>query len=154
MQKKQAFTLIELMVTVAIIAILATLGVSSYSAAIRKARDAKQKSDIQTITQALILYRSDEKTYPAAGDLDTLETDGYLQTIPTSGRDGVIYTYTPVCSGSGSNVKCATFTMCTGALENPKGSANSTSATSLTNCTNTNNSVASGACKYFCMTNP
>ncbi len=51
--KKQAFTLIELMVVVAIIAILATLSVTSFSAAIKRTRNAGRQSDIQAVGKAL-----------------------------------------------------------------------------------------------------
>lgn len=51
--KKQAFTLIELMVVVAIIAILATLSVTSFSAAIKRTRNAGRQSDIQAVAKGL-----------------------------------------------------------------------------------------------------
>lgn len=53
--KKQlkGFTLIELMVVVAVIAILATLGVSNFSAAIKRTRNAGRQSDVQAVAKAL-----------------------------------------------------------------------------------------------------
>ncbi len=153
--KKRAFTLIELMIVIGIIGILATLGVTSFSSAVKKSRDAKQKSDVSNIQQALILYRSDNGTYPNATN-SLVST--YLKAVPAN-ADGAAYTYTALpagCTGSGSS-RCVNFVICTQALEAPKGNANSTSMTpgaSFTPCNNTDNSVASGACKYFCLTNP
>ncbi len=50
---KKAFTLIELMVVVAVIAILATLGVSNFSAAIKRTRNAGRQADMQAVAKAL-----------------------------------------------------------------------------------------------------
>ena len=51
--KKQAFTLIELMVVIAIIAILATLSVTSFSAAIRRSRNAGRQADVTAVAKSL-----------------------------------------------------------------------------------------------------
>lgn len=52
-KKNQGFTLIELMIVIAIIAILATLGVTNFASAIRRARDSKRQSDIVAVQKAL-----------------------------------------------------------------------------------------------------
>ena len=62
-QKQRAFTLIELLVVISIIGILIALGVTSYVTAQRKARDAKRKADLETVRQAMILYRQDNGSY-------------------------------------------------------------------------------------------
>lgn len=51
-----AFTLLEMLVVVGIIAILIGLGAVSYSTTQKKARDAKRKSDLKTIQNALEQY--------------------------------------------------------------------------------------------------
>jgi prepilin-type N-terminal cleavage/methylation domain-containing protein len=58
MKIKKAFTLLEMLVVVGIIAILVGLGISSYSTAQKKARDAKRKSDLKAIQNALEQYYS------------------------------------------------------------------------------------------------
>ncbi len=50
---KKAFTLLEMLVVVGIIAILVSIGTSSYSTAQKKARDAKRKSDLRTFQSAM-----------------------------------------------------------------------------------------------------
>lgn len=50
---KKGFTLVELLVVVAIIAILATIGLTVFSGAQANARDARRKSDIDAIAAAI-----------------------------------------------------------------------------------------------------
>ncbi len=54
----KGFTLIELLVVISVIAILVTLGLSSFSTAQKKGRDTKRKSDIKEIQGALEQYYS------------------------------------------------------------------------------------------------
>lgn len=56
--KSGGFTLLELLVVISVIAILITLGITSYSTAQMKARDAKRKGDLRDIQQALEQYYS------------------------------------------------------------------------------------------------
>ncbi len=55
---KKGFTLLEMLVVIGIIAILVGLGTTSYSTAQKKARDAKRKSDLKAIQNALEQYYS------------------------------------------------------------------------------------------------
>ncbi|MCX7881309.1 MAG: prepilin-type N-terminal cleavage/methylation domain-containing protein [Patescibacteria group bacterium] len=56
--KKKAFTLLEMLVVIGIIAIILSLGSVSYSTAQKKARDAKRKQDLKAIQNALEQYYS------------------------------------------------------------------------------------------------
>ncbi len=61
---QHGFTLIEVMVVVAILAILATVVVTNISGEPGKARVAKAKQDIRAIESALELYKLDNFNYP------------------------------------------------------------------------------------------
>lgn len=68
------FTLIELLIVMVIIGILATIGMGSYGTARMKARDAKRKNDLETITKSLEAYANDHRAYPSStGGLITCE---------------------------------------------------------------------------------
>lgn len=70
-RNKKGFTLVELLVVVAIIGILATIGMVMYAGAQKSGRIAKRIQDLKAIQTALELYYSVNKTYPVV----TLNTD-------------------------------------------------------------------------------
>ena len=63
-QKSKGFTLIELMVTISIIAIISAIGMMTYSQSQKLARDSRRKQDLEQIQKALSLYYSDNNSYP------------------------------------------------------------------------------------------
>lgn len=62
----KGFTLVELLVAIAIVAIIAAVGFVSYSQSQKIARDAKRKQDLREIAKALQLYYGDNKRYPCS----------------------------------------------------------------------------------------
>lgn len=60
----KGFTLLELLVVLAIIAILTAIGTVSFTAAQKRARDSQRKSDLKVIASALENYFQKNKTYP------------------------------------------------------------------------------------------
>lgn len=56
--KKNAFTLLEMLVVIGIIGVLVGLATTSYSTAQKKARDAKRKSDLKSVQNCLEQYYS------------------------------------------------------------------------------------------------
>ena len=96
---KKGFTLVELLVVMAIIGILASVGVASYSQSRAAARDAKRISDISKLQIAIEQYYNANGGYPpyptinplvgtnihyAVGDADFKNSlvPTYLDTIP------------------------------------------------------------------------
>ncbi len=61
MQTKKGFTLIELLVVVAIIGLLATLGVIAFRDAQRKARDSKRLADIRLVVSSFATANQEGK---------------------------------------------------------------------------------------------
>ena len=80
-QKQTAgFTLVELMIVMAIIGVLAVVAIPSYIGAIRQAREAVLKEDLHVLRNAIDSYTADKQKGPQS--LDELITDGYLKSIP------------------------------------------------------------------------
>jgi uncharacterized protein (TIGR02145 family)/prepilin-type N-terminal cleavage/methylation domain-containing protein len=84
-KRKQAFTLVELLVVVAIIGVIAGIAIVSLQQSRRNARDVKRLADIKEIRTALEFYFNENLSYPESieggiADEDTV----YLETIPTA----------------------------------------------------------------------
>ncbi len=58
------FTIIELLVVLAIIGLLTALGFALFSEARAKSRDVKREKDIKTLQDALSIYATSASTYP------------------------------------------------------------------------------------------
>ena len=74
------FTLVELMIVMAIIGVLAVVAVPSYISALKHAREAVLKEDLHVLRSAIDSYTMDKQKAPQT--LDDLIQDGYLKTIP------------------------------------------------------------------------
>ena len=70
MNRRRAFTLIELLIVVSIIAILASIAVPNFLEAQTRAKVVRAKADMATIAVALEMYRVDNNSYP---ETDVLE---------------------------------------------------------------------------------
>ena len=81
------FTLIEILVTISIIALLTMIGVTNFRVAHQKARDGRRQGDLEQIKAALELYRTDEAEYPVdinTGDPIQSPTGTiYMNEVPT-----------------------------------------------------------------------
>jgi len=91
MGKKNGFTLVELLVSIAILGILAAIATVVYSGVTAKARDSQRMRDLQTIAQALELYRSDFHSYPQGIDAPNFTKTGmdYPRVVHYSTSDGI-----------------------------------------------------------------
>jgi general secretion pathway protein G len=79
-QHEAGFTLVELMIVIAIIGILVVLAIPRYSTTIRHAREAVLKTDLQTMRAAIDSYTMDKQKAPQS--LDDLVQEGYLKAVP------------------------------------------------------------------------
>ncbi len=74
------FTLIELLIVIALITILASMGVVQYRNSIQNSREAVLRTDLFRMRDAIDQYYADKGKYPSS--LDTLVSDGYMRKIP------------------------------------------------------------------------
>lgn len=123
----------ELLIVLAIIALLVSLGTVSYTSAQKKSRDSRRSSDLHAIQNAFEQYYGDNAKYPTSASCTASST--YLPAgVPKDPKTGVAYTIT--CDATGT-----TYCSCA-LLEGTTTGGNATNAT----CT-----MESGA--YFCVKN-
>jgi general secretion pathway protein G len=79
-KRDAGFTLMELMIVMAIIGVLVVVAVPSYIGALRHAREAVLKEDLQVLRAAIDSYTMDKQKAPMA--LDDLVQEGYLRAVP------------------------------------------------------------------------
>jgi len=80
LRRQDGFTLIELLIVIALITILATMGVVQYRNSIQSSREAVLRTDLFRMRDAIDQYYADKGKYPSS--LDTLVSDGYMRKIP------------------------------------------------------------------------
>jgi type II secretion system protein G len=107
LDKKIGFTLIELMIIIAILGVLAALISGNFITSLKKGRDARRKADLEQIQRALEIYYEDKKSYPTfnifqSANYSFCETKidtncgtekTYMQKIPTDPVPGNNYVY-------------------------------------------------------------
>jgi len=74
------FTIIELMIVIAIIAILASMAVGRYQRSIWRAKEAVLRNDLFTLRSSIDQYTLDKQKAPQS--LEDLVTAGYIKSVP------------------------------------------------------------------------
>jgi prepilin-type N-terminal cleavage/methylation domain-containing protein len=135
LKNRKGFTLIEILIVVAIIAILASIVIVGLGPAQQSGRDARRISDLQSIRTALQLYYGKCGFYPGgavssgacpsswanvdfatmAGEIEGTDNNFGVSVIPNDPTVGATYYYSSFSNGT-------TYTLGT-VLENPNNSA-------------------------------
>lgn len=76
----RGFTLIELMIVMAIIVVLATIAVGRYEKSLQRGREAVLRTDLRVMREAIQNYTRDKEAAP--NSLDDLVTAQYISQIP------------------------------------------------------------------------
>jgi type II secretion system protein G len=107
--QQRGFTLVELMVVVAIIALIATIIIPNFIHARQQADVSTSEANLKQIATGLELYLGDFDIYPAGSDLKVTPANlykstnnAYMQQTPIDPVDGqdYIYTNTSVTGGA------------------------------------------------------
>ncbi len=97
-RNERGFTLIEMLIVVALIGILATIAVGQYQRSIVKAKEAALLENLFVMRSQINNYFADKGEYPY--DLQTLVDEHYLKRIPndpiTRSRDTWVVTHSDV----------------------------------------------------------
>lgn len=116
LRKQLGFTLIELMIVVAVVAVLVSIAIPSYHEAVRKGRRGQAKADLVDVAQQIERYRTVNNTYkgftlantksPATGA--TFYTLGIAVEEDGSGFEA---TASPVVGTSQTDDRCGVLTI-------------------------------------------
>ncbi len=79
-RRHSGFTLIELMVVMALIVILASVALTMYGNSITRSKEAVLKEDLFRMRDAIDQYYADKNQYP--NDLQALVSERYLRAVP------------------------------------------------------------------------
>ena len=93
-KEKTGFTLVELLVVMAIIAILTVITLGSFTESQKKSRDGARKANLKSLSEAINLYYADTGSFPSeasvtfGGELKR-GTTIYMKKIPSEETSGV-----------------------------------------------------------------
>ena len=74
------FTLVELLVVIALISLLAAMAVVQYRNSVQSGKEAALKTNLFRMRDAIDQYYADKGKYPSS--LDSLVSDGYMRKVP------------------------------------------------------------------------
>lgn len=105
-QGQRGFTLIEMMIVVAIIAILVSILVPNFVRARAQAQTSACEGNLKEIATAIELFQTDNDHYPSSGTVDgnNVELQPYLRQTPVdpAAGPGAYYTFTVSNGDTGS----------------------------------------------------
>jgi general secretion pathway protein G len=79
-RRRRGFTLLELMVVMALIVVIAGMAMASYRNSVTLAQEAVLREDLFRMRDAIDQYYADKNKYPST--LESLVSDGYLRALP------------------------------------------------------------------------
>lgn len=131
--KVRGFTLIELVVTIAIVAILATIAIPTYTAHVAKGRRMDGKSALLNMGNAMERYYSQNNTYVGAtvanlGLTNPTPSGFYTLSIPTATATTYSLQAAPNAPQATDDASCGTLTL------NQLGQKGITGSSTVTNC--------------------
>lgn len=119
------FTLIELMIVVALIAVLASIALPSFQQSVRKARRTDARGALTTVAQLLERFNTQSNTYmgatlgAGAGALYASTSENSYYSLALSDLTATTFTITATPIGGQAADSCGTYTLSQSAVRAP-----------------------------------
>jgi len=113
-KKTRGFTLIELMIVLAVLSIIVAVGYPSYMEHVKKSRRAEGMGQLLELADRMERSYSDQGTYPTSvSEVYVATTDGGFYTLSIVSANNVSFTVSAAPTGLGrqNTDKCKTFTL-------------------------------------------
>jgi type IV pilus assembly protein PilE len=112
MKRARGFTLIELMIVVAIVALLAAIAYPIYTKQMRKGRRAEARQVLVDMSLRQEKWRTDHATYGTIGNIGSPGNQTYYNVELTAGSNTATgYTFTATPKGDQAKDSCGTLTL-------------------------------------------
>ena len=114
-KKSKGMTLVELLIVVAIVAILASVALPSWNSQVQKARRADARNTLTFVQVEQEKYRADTGSYAPSmtalgfGSYNSPTRDYYNISIVSSSETAFVASATPNTNGDQDNDRCGTF---------------------------------------------
>ena len=100
--RRCGFTLIELMIVMAIIAVLMSVAIPIYTRSIQRAKESVLKNNLFTMRTVIDEYTYDKQKAPQS--LQDLVSDGYLRQVPVDPMTGTADSWRVIMEDAGNTV--------------------------------------------------
>lgn len=97
---RPGFSLVEIMIVVAMMAILAAIAFPKFVNATDDARDSATKSQLRTVRTSIERYKHDIGTLPDMSNWDALLNNNYLKALPVNPSNG----FSSISTSAGASV--------------------------------------------------
>jgi general secretion pathway protein G len=96
MKTDRGFTLIEVLIVITLVAVLASMGMATYTNSVQTAREAVLKEDLFRMRDAIDQFYADKNKYPQS--LQDLVSEGYMREVPKDPLTDSADTWTTVAA--------------------------------------------------------
>ena len=134
MKRIRGFTLIELMVVLAIVGILAAIAVPAFNEQIRKSRRSEALRGLGDIQAKQELWRSNHATYGATADIAIPTSTFYTFAVTAGSNTATAWTATATPSGAQVGDRCGTYTFAVDNVARPGQPPQKTAAVGQSDC--------------------